>query len=322
MAMAMGHMPDKQSLRSAFGSALKEGEALSRYTSSRIGGPAEFLTVAENADQLAEMVRTAWRFGLKTFVMGSGSNILVSDSGVRGLVIINRAQGLALHETGELLTARAESGAMFGTLAHQCVQRGWGGLEWAVPIPGTVGGAVYGNAGAHGSETCRHLRMAEILQPDGTVRSWTREELAFGYRSSGLKRHGGDQTNGRTPRHVILAAEFELVRSDAQRLQARVDELVARRKKTQPPGASMGSVFKNPPGEHAGRLIEAAGLKGQVLGGAEISDCHANFIINRGGARAADVFTLIHLAHEAVKEKFEIDLELEVELVGEWGGQC
>jgi UDP-N-acetylmuramate dehydrogenase len=322
MAMAMWHIPDRQNLRTAFGGALKEGEALSRYTSSRIGGPAEFLAVAENADQLAEMVRTAWRFGLKTFVIGSGSNILVSDTGIRGLVIVNRAQGIEFREAGEHLTVRAESGVFFGALAHQCVQRGWAGLEWAVPIPGTLGGAVYGNAGAHGGETARQFRMAEILQPDGLVRTWTREEMAFSYRSSALKRHGVDQTNGRVPSSIILAAEFELVPGDAQALQAKVDEFVARRKRTQPPGANMGSVFKNPPGDHAARLIEAAGLKGKRIGQVEISTCHANFFINLGGARAADVFALIHLAHEVVKAKFEVDLELEVELVGEWGGQC
>jgi UDP-N-acetylmuramate dehydrogenase len=322
MAMAMWHLPDRQNLRTAFGGALKESEPLSRYTSSRIGGPAEFLAVAETADQLAEMVRTAWRFGLKTFVMGSGSNILVSDSGIRGLVIVNRAQGIEFREAGDLLTVRAESGAFYGVLAHQCVQRGWAGLEWAVGIPGTVGGAIYGNAGAHGGETGRHLRMAEILQPDGMVRTWTREEMAFGYRSSALKRHGADQTNGRVPTSIILAAEFEGTHADQQVLQLRVDELLARRKRTQPPGASMGSVFKNPPGDHAGRLLEAAGVKSKGIGNAEISGHHANFIVNLGNARASDVFALIHLAHEAVKDKFGIDLQLEVELVGEWGGQC
>jgi len=320
--MAMWHMPDRQNLRTAFGGVLKESEPLSRYTSSRIGGPAELLAIAESADQLAEMVRTAWRFGVKTFVMGSGSNILVSDAGIRGLVIVNRAQGLEFREAGDLMTLRAESGALFATLGRQCVQRGWAGLEWAVGIPGTVGGAIYGNAGAHGGETGRHLRMAEILQPDGMVRTWTRDDLAFGYRSSALKRHGADQTNGRVPTSIILAAEFAATRADPQVLQLRADELLARRKRTQPPGASMGSVFKNPPGDHAGRLLEAAGLKNTGIGNAEISGHHANFIINLGNARASDVFALIHLAHEAVKEKFGIDLELEVELVGEWGGQC
>jgi len=318
----MWYMPDRQSLRTAFGGALKESEPLSRYTSTRIGGPAEFLVTAESADQLAEMVRTAWHFGLKTFVMGSGSNILVSDSGVRGMVVVNRAQGIEFREAGEPLTVRAESGALFGSVARQCVERGWAGLEWAVPVPGTVGGAVYGNAGAHHGETGRHLRMAEILQPDGMVRTWTREELAFGYRSSALKRHGLDQTNGRVPSNVLLAAEFELTRSDSGKLQAKVDEFIARRKRTQPPGASMGSVFKNPPGDHAGRLLEAAGLKGRRIGNAEISPQHANFVINLGGARASDVFALIHLAHDGVKETSGVDLELEVELVGEWGGQC
>jgi UDP-N-acetylmuramate dehydrogenase len=310
---------EKELLRAALKPWLTEAEPLARYTSARLGGPAEFFAVAEGADELAEMVRAAWRVGVKITLLGGGSNLLVSDAGVRGLVVLNRARAVEFRENSDPPVVRAESGMNLGVLARQCVLRGLGGLEWAATVPGTVGGAVYGNAGAHGGDLAGCLLMAEILQPDGTVRQWSPEELAFGYRTSALKRHGLGQ-NGRGA--VVLAAELALRRGDAAELQARVEEFVAHRKSTQPPGASIGSMFKNPPGDYAGRLIEAAGLKGARIGQAEISSLHANFFVNLGDARAADVFALIHLAHEAVKTKFGVNLQLEVELVGEWGGQC
>jgi len=309
-------MAEKERLRVAFGERLRENESLARYTSARIGGPAEFLLIADSADELAEQVRTGWQLGMKVFVLGGGANVLVSDSGFRGLVLVNRARRVEFNEEGENVVVRAESGVNLGVLARRCVVRGLAGLEWAATVPGTMGGAVYGNAGAHGGDIAGNLRMAEILQHDGTVREWSNEEMEFGYRTSALKR----QRNGRN--YVVLAAEMALTRGDAQALQAKVDEGVAHRKRTQPPGASLGSMFKNPPGDYAGRLIDAAGLKGKRIGSAEISTLHANFFVNLGECRAPEVFALIHLAHDAVKAKFGVDLELEVELVGEWGGQC
>ena len=309
-------MAEKERLRVAFGERLKENEPLARYTSARIGGAAEFLAGADSADELAEQVRTAWQLGIKTFILGGGANVLVSDAGFRGLVIVNRARGVEFHERDEVVMARAESGVNLGVLARMCVVRGLSGLEWAATVPGTIGGAVYGNAGAHRGDIASSLRMAEILQHDGTVREWSNEEMQFGYRTSALK----GQRNGHY--FVVLAAELALTRGSPPALQAKVDEFVGQRKKTQPPGASIGSMFKNPPGDYAGRLIEAAGLKGKRIGSAEISTLHANFFVNLGDGRASDVFALIHLAHDAVKAKFGVDLELEVELVGEWGGQC
>lgn len=310
----MVYMTEKTKLRAAFGARLKENEPLAKYTAARLGGPAEFLLAAENAAELAEQARAARQLGLLPFILGGGANILVSDAGLRGLVILNRARRVEFQEQDEPPMVWAESGANLGLLARQCAARGLGGLEWAAGVPGTVGGAVYGNAGAHGGDVARHLRMAEILHPEGTVKRWTPEELAFGYRTSALKR----QKAG----YVILAAEFGLERGAPALLQERLESFAEQRKRTQPPGASMGSMFKNPPGDYAGRLIEAAGLKGARVGSAEISTVHANFFVNLGEGRAADVFALIHLAHDAVKAKFGVELELEVELVGEWGGQC
>lgn len=312
--ISMVYMNDKVQLRAAFGARLKENEPLAKHTAARIGGPAEFCVTAETADELAEQVRTARRIGLRTFILGGGANVLVSDGGLRGLVILNRARRVEFQAEAAPPTLWAEAGVNLGLLARQCAARGLGGLEWAAGIPGTLGGAVYGNAGAHGGDIAHNLRLAEILHPDGTVKRWLPEELEFGYRTSALKRQGAG--------YVILAAELALEPGDPAVLQERLEHFAEQRRRTQPPGASMGSMFKNPPGDYAGRLIEAAGLKGARVGSAEISPIHANFFVNQGESRAADVFALIHLAHDRVKELFNVDLELEVELVGEWGGQC
>lgn len=333
---------DIESLSALFGKLLKEREPLARYTSARIGGPADYLVVAESADELAHLVKVAWQADIKVFILGGGSNVLVSDAGVRGLVIVNRARSVQFREEEKTETqeiqgkegteetpssslssfnsqviVRAESGSNIGIVARQCCLRGLAGMEWAATVPGTVGGAVFGNAGAHGGEIAGNLLMAEILQPDGLVRPWSRAELGFSYRTSALKRQ---KTSHRA--NIVLAAEFALTRGQPIVLQAKVEEFTAHRKRTQPPGASLGSMFKNPPGDYAGRLIEAAGMKGKRLGNVEISNLHANFFVNLGKARASDVLALIHMAHETVKAKFGVDLELEVELVGEWGGQC
>jgi UDP-N-acetylmuramate dehydrogenase len=307
-------------LRAAFGARLKTGEPLASHTSARVGGPADYLAVADSQDELAELVRSAWQLGFQPFVLGGGSNVLVSDSGMRGLVILNHARRLEFRDAvraADRPTIWAESGANLGALARQCGARGLGGLEWAATVPGSVGGAVFGNAGAHGGDMAGSLVVAEILQQDSTVRRWSSAELSFEYRSSRLKRL---KAQGRP--HVVLAAELALTPGLPAEMQARAEEFVAHRKLTQPPGASVGSMFKNPQGDYAGRLIEAAGLKGARVGQAQISPLHANFFVNLGQARAADVLALIHLAHAAVLQRFGVNLELEVELVGEWSGQC
>jgi UDP-N-acetylmuramate dehydrogenase len=296
-------------------SAVHVREPLAPYTTLRVGGRADLLVVADDTEVLREAVTLAWEHNIPCRVLGAGSNVLVSDRGIRGLVVINRAKAMAFSGKG----VRAESGASFSTLAQRCVTRGLAGLEWAAGIPGTVGGAVVGNAGAWGSDVASTLASAQVLQSDGTVASWDVERLAYGYRHSSLKGKAAPRgAGGSVRRPVVLEATFRLQPGDRHALRARVVEIAARRRGTQPSGASCGSVFRNPPGDHAGRLIEAAGLKSEHRGNAIISGVHANFIVNLGGASASDVMGLIELARQKVKEQFGILLELEIELVGQW----
>ncbi len=299
-----------EDLRGAFRGRLKEGVPLAAHTSARIGGPADFLLVARSPGELEEIARTLWRLEAAFRVVGGGSNVLVADAGVREVVVLNQARRVHFEEREVGPKVWAESGSSLGAVARRSVEKGLTGLEWAVTVPGTVGGAVVGNAGAHDGDTAGSLEMAEILQRTGQLEAWPVERLEFGYRTSWLKRHAGEA--------VVLAATFRTERSTSAAARSRTAENIAQRKATQPSGASMGSMFKNPPGDYAGRLIEAAGLKGARQGEAEISAKHANFFVNRGGARAADVWALIERARAAVREKFGVDLELEVELIGDW----
>ncbi|MEN8173912.1 MAG: UDP-N-acetylmuramate dehydrogenase, partial [Chloroflexota bacterium] len=207
-------------------------------------------------------------------------------------------------------TIWAESGANFGKVARQAASRGLAGLAWACGIPGTVGGAVFGNAGAHGEDVAGHLVMAEILHQSGQRTLWSADDLRYKYRSSRLKQ---DLIPA-----IILAARFRLEPDTVEHIQQKMEQYTEFRHRTQPPGASMGSMFKNPPEDYAGRLIEAAGLKGTRIGDAEISPLHANFFINHGEATAKDIYTLLKLTQETVAEKFDLNLEPEIELLGDW----
>jgi UDP-N-acetylmuramate dehydrogenase len=311
--------------------AVGTAQPLARHTALRIGGPADLLAVAGNIGELRQAVVLARDHGMPCLVLGGGSNVLVSDSGVRGLVVLNRARAVTFVAPGDSPPerggsregrVRAESGASLSRLARKCVARGWAGLEWAAGIPGTVGGAVVGNAGAWGGDVANTLIQATILEAGGSVVEWSVDRLAYGYRTSILKQapaaRGRHSREAGAPRAVVLAAEFALQAGERSALEARVAEIADRRRATQPPGATCGSVFKNPAGDYAGRLIEAAGLKGRRSGGAEISTIHANFFVNRGGATAADLKALIDLARQEVLTRFGVTLELEIELVGDW----
>jgi UDP-N-acetylmuramate dehydrogenase len=304
----MGHVPADRAATGVW-ERLQEG-VLARFTSSRTGGAADFLIEARTAPELRQAAVRLWAMGEPFRVLGGGSNVLVADAGVREVVLLNEAREVRF-ETGELTTrVAAESGASLGGVARRSAERGLSGLEWAATVPGTIGGAVVGNAGAHGGDIAGTLTTAEILQPPDRVQAWPVERLEYAYRTSWLKRHPGQA--------VVLSAAFQLQAATPEVTRARVEANVEARQRTQPPGASWGSMFKNPPGDFAGRLVEAAGLKGMQVGKAEISPVHANFFVNRGGASAEDVAHMLQTARRRVQDESGIRLELEIELVGEW----
>jgi len=301
--------------------AVQREEPMSRHCTWRAGGPAEAFAVAESVEQLSTAFVTARRSGTPIFVLGAGSNILVSDEGICGLVLKNNARkievvgegGNATGEEEQAVVVRAESGALLSYAASFAAEQGLTGLEWAVGIPGTIGGAVVGNAGAHGSCIADRLRSVTMLDSSGETICASAADLGLGYRTSRLK---GRSTAGDSP--VILAAELALQRGKPEEIRQRMDAYAKNRRSAQPKGHSAGSVFRNPPGAFAGLLIEQAGLKGVMLGGAEISRQHANFIINRGQAKARDIWNLIELVRRTVAACYGVDLDLEIELVGSW----
>jgi len=295
-------------LYAKFGDKVKENVPLAPYTSARIGGPADIFLAADTVTELMRIVHFMWKQELPFKLLGGGSNILISDRGIRGMVILNRAKKSTFH-AGEQPTVTAESGVVFTNLANRCATRGFGGLEWAATVPGTIGGAVYGNAGAFGGDMAGNLIWADVLTENGRERL-TVEQMGYAYRTSVLKR--GEI------KAVVLLAELALKNSTKEDVTVKIQQFRAHRKATQPPGASMGSMFKNPPGDYAGRLIESAGLKGARIGNAEISPVHGNFFINHGVTKADDVRALIQLVQKTVKEKLDVELELEVELIGDW----
>ncbi|MBN2146279.1 MAG: UDP-N-acetylmuramate dehydrogenase [Anaerolineales bacterium] len=306
---------DLEALRAAFGEWLQTSVPMARYTTAHVGGPAQALLVANTANNLAEIVRRLCEMSIPHRVLGSGSNVLVSDAGISAYVIVhNRARQYHFRDREEPPLVWAESGVNFGALARQAAARGLSGLEWASGIPGTIGGAVVGNAGAHGSDMSTNLVMAEILHhvPGGGCQheTWPLEKMEYAYRSSILKQS--------PERGVVLAAMLGLSRSTPEAVQAKIDTYTAYRHRTQPPGASMGSMFKNPPGDYAGRLIDAAGLKGTRVGDAQISPLHGNFFVNLGQATATELYTLIDQARGRVQQEFGVTLELEIELLGDW----
>ncbi len=314
--------PGSQPLGAFFGDRLLTKVSLGRYTAARVGGVADALLEVVSAEELVQACHLLWQEDVPFIIMGGGSNVLVSDAGLRGVALINRAREIKFNATAQPPQVWAESGANFGGLARQAAARGLSGLEWAAGIPGTVGGAVVGNAGAHGSDMAGNLLVAEILHRERGREQWSVDDLGYKYRSSLLKAPaqggGGMKMPSRSPGTVVLAALLRLEQSDLVTVQERMDGFVTHRRQTQPPGASMGSMFKNPPSDYAGRLIEAAGLKGTRIGDAEISSLHANFFINLGEASAWDIYRLIQLARQKVAEKFGLELDLEIELVGEW----
>ncbi len=297
-------------LREKFGNRLQENVLLKNYTTMRAGGVADALLIAHDSTELEQFITVIWELELPLTILGSGSNVLVSERGVRGVVLINHAHNIRFSLQDGETHIIAESGALMGKMAKLSINRHLTGLEWAATLPGTVGGAVYGNAGCFGKETADDFIQAEILHPKKGKRIYDKEKMAFEYRSSILKR--------KCAPHVLLTATFTAKPGNYEESKQMVETYRQRRMKIQPPGPSMGSIFRNPSGDKAGRMIEATGLKGKKIGGAEISQQHANFIINSSNGSADDVWNLINVIQDKVQKKFGIYLHPEIQLIGDW----
>lgn len=283
----------------------RENEPLARYTSWHVGGPAERLYRPADIDDLAAALASL-PADEPVFWLGLGSNVLIRDGGIRGTVIVTRQllEGLECLGRGRV---RAEAGVACARLARFCAKHDLVGAEFFAGIPGTVGGALAMNAGAWGGETWPHVEAVETLDRRGVQRERPPEDFRVGYRS--VEGPVGEW---------FVAGRFRFEEGDGEAARRRVRELLAERGRAQPTGVrSCGSVFRNPPGDHAARLIEAAGLKGTRVGGAGVSDKHANFIINHGEASAADVEALIERVRDAVERTSGVRLEPEVRVVGE-----
>ena len=309
----------------AFGVEIQQQVSLAPYTTMKVGGPAEYFAAVTTVAELIRLVRWARSVELPYYLLGGGSNVLIADAGIRGLVIYNRCRQVrvdaapcCVFPVDDRPFLFAESGVALAGLARQSVAEGLTGLEWAVSVPGTVGGAVVNNAGAHGGEVKDNLYGAMVLDEQDEIREVPAGELDYAYRSSSLKRRLAVKA-GFGP--VVLSVNFRLAYGDAAAIRARADEYLAHRRRTQPTEPSLGSTFKNPPGDFAGRLIEAAGLKGTRVGGVQVSTQHANFIVNPGGvgaATAAAVAALMTQIQQTVQTQFGVHLEPEVQMVGEW----
>lgn len=313
----MNDAPDL-AIPQALGVEMRRDVLLAPLTTMKVGGPADYFVTAATVEQLQGLVAWCHAVRLPYFVLGGGSNILISDRGVRGLVIDNRCRQVRVEEQENRWLLIAESGAAMAGAARTSIRSGLRGLAWAVSVPGTVGGAVVGNAGAHGGEIKDVLLHALVMDEENVARRMSVDDLDYAYRESALKRKRPLQA-GFKP--VVLKAVFLLEQAPPEAVKRESDDYLAHRRRTQPAEPSLGSTFVNPPGDYAGRLIEAAGLMGAKVGGAEVSRVHANFIVNPGGvggATAQDVLDLIHLIQTAVKEKFGVELEREIQLAGDW----
>jgi UDP-N-acetylmuramate dehydrogenase len=284
-------------------------EPLARFTTMRVGGPADLFAVAHNGFELRGLLKFARTRAIPFLLLGRGSNVVIADAGVRGLVIQDRAEGAEVRD-GRLV---AEAGLPMARAATVTQEAGLTGLEFGLAIPGTVGGAVWANAGAHGADVAGVIETATALLPDGTERRFEAAELGLSYRESRFKAAAG-------PGEIVLGATFALEPADPATIRGRLDEIRRWRQAHQPLGIpSAGSVFRNPAdGPSAGALIEEAGLKGATEGGATVSPKHANFIVNDRRGTAADVRRLGERVRSEVLRRTGIELAFEVVFVGDW----
>ena len=281
-------------------------EPLSRHSQYGIGGPADFLLRLDDLGAVPDLLARCAESDVPVTMLGAGSNALILDGGVRGLALRLTSKRSVVGDGWVTL----EAAAMMPRVALDLARQGIGGMEWGIGVPGTCGASVWGNAGAFGADVEGTLVECEAVAPDGSTRRLAAADCGFGYRDSRFK-HG-------LAGHVVIRARFATAPGDAASVRARTDAVQAERKRTQPYGVrSLGSTFKNPPGDFAGRLIEEAGLKGRAVGGARISPKHANFILNVDHASAADVLALVEIAREEVAARFGVVLEREIVLLGE-----
>ena len=286
---------------------LQKQAPLAKLTTFKVGGNADYLTLPKTPEQLKQALDWGRSEGLPITLLGAGSNLLISDQGLRGLVICTRA---LRHSEFDADTGRvsAAAGEPWSSLAWKAARNGLKGFEWTIGIPGTVGGAVVMNAGAHGGETADILISAEVIDPDGSVHTLKPKDLDYRYRTSNLQ--GSDR--------IVLTATFQLSAGhEPTAVKTDTAEDLKQRRTTQPYHLpNCGSVFRNPPGHSAARLIQAAGLKGYQIGNAQISTLHSNFIVNLGGAKASDVLALIRHIQDTILERDGIALKTEVKIIG------
>lgn len=296
-----------------FKGEIKKNEPLSRHTSYAIGGPADILAYPVDREDIRVLLQSIKTRNLNYWILGHGTNLLVRDGGFRGVVItLQRMQTIKIEREyrsigGSFVVVCAEAGASLAKLLSFAVEHGLTGLEFAAGIPGTVGGAVCMNAGTALGVMGDVVESVTLVAPDGELITRSREEMGFGYRTSSVLEG-----------HLALDARVVLRRDDKEKIKGQVKELLDKRKRNQPGGfPSAGSVFKNPQGESAGKLIELAGLKGVAVGGAQVSEKHANFIVNTGKAKAAEVLALMEIVREKVLEVHGTRLEPEIKIIGE-----
>ena len=282
-------------------------EPMANHTSVRVGGPADLLVRVRSQQGLRAIAAAAYRYSLPFRVLGDGTNLIAAPAGIRGLVIRNH--GGERHRCADGVSIWADSGCSLIGTARWAAGMGLSGLEGAATIPGTVGGAVVNNAGAYGWTASDSVTRVKVLDCQGE-RWMEHAELQYAYRTSAIKEQPGYA--------VVLGAEMLLTPGDAHRILATVNERLETRHRTQPTAPSSGSVFRNPPGCSAWKLIDQAGMRGMAVGGAHVSQKHANFIINDGTATASDVHDLVQAVEEAVRSRMRVELQREVELIGSW----
>ncbi|MDO5416683.1 MAG: UDP-N-acetylmuramate dehydrogenase [Lachnospiraceae bacterium] len=286
---------------------VKQDEPMKNHTTFRVGGPAAYFVTPMGEEELRQVLAVCRRLESPWFILGNGSNLLVSDRGFDGVVIDMEKGFSGIRTEGNQIDA--EAGLLLSQIARRALESGLTGLEFAAGIPGTLGGAAVMNAGAYGSEMKDVLRQVRVMTPEGEVREIPAQELELGYRTSSILKNGW----------IVLSAVFSLEPGEPEKIRGRMDELaVARRSKQPLEYPSAGSTFKRPEGYFAGKLIQDAGLKGFQVGGAQVSEKHSGFVINRGGAQASDVMELCRQVSERVKEQFGVALEMEVKTLGDF----